>query len=318
MSRRKPEDKAPTETIGWQGYTLAIPQGWTIGAIGGDNAEGYLRIDGTDMARCEIKWFGERPHVDIASVVEKYLKDMQKKRKRRAPEITVKRDTRLLGRKRGGRLQLEAFHWESEAQQAHGAAWVCKQCGRTTIIQVLGSPDEKLEDLATRTILSLTDHPNEGWCTWATYGLMCEVPEEFKLSGQKLMAGLLEFNFALDTEKVTVMRWGMADVALADGDLLSWSQKELAKRVKGWDCGYEEIEYNGHPAIAVTGGPAQFGVQVRRFAAHCLRKTYGSNIMSLIWHCEPEKKIYCVECILDDANLELPAEICRRIPCHQE
>jgi len=315
---RKPDDSMEdTTVVGWQGYTLTVPARWTMGAIGGDNTEGYLRLDGADMPRCELKWFNERGPVTIQTVIDKYLNDLQKKRKRRDPDVTVKRDTRLLGRRKGGRLQIESFRWDSEEQQAHGAAWVCKTCGRTTIIQVLGTPDEDIDELATEVILAVVDHPNEGWTTWATYGLHCEVPDEYKLSGQKLMAGLIELNFTLESEKIAVMRWGMSDVALADESLVTWAQKELSKRQKGWNCTYEEIEFNGHPGIAVTGGSSQVGVNVRTFINHCLRKTYGSNVMSLVWHCEQEKKIYCVETIVDDANKDLPVEVCGRIPCHK-
>ena len=66
----------------------------------------------------------------------------------------------------------------------------------------------------------------------------------------------------------------------------------------------------------MTGESTNPGIRIRTFVTHCLRKPYGSNVMSLIWHCEPEKKIYCVETIVDDANKELPVEVCGRIPCH--
>jgi hypothetical protein len=48
-----------------------------------------------------------------------------------------------------------------------------------------------------------------------------------------------------------------------------------------------------------------------------LRKPYGSNARALVWHCQPEKKIYYVECIVDDERLDMPAEVCERIPCHE-
>lgn len=311
--REKPQD---TTVIGWQGYTVTVPEDWTIGAIGGDHLEGYLRIDGTDMPRCEIKWFGERGPVNISEVIEKYLNDLQKKRRRRSPEVEVKRDTRLLGRRRGGRSQLECFSWESDGR-AHGAGWQCAKCGRTTIVQVLGSADEDLDDLATDIMLSITDHPQDGWVTWSTYGLQCEIPEDFRLAGQKLMAGLIELDFAMESERISVMRWGMADVLLAHEGLTEWSKKELSNRLKQWSSTYEETEYRGHPAVAVVGEPSPLPLRVRTFVSHCLRRPYGSNARALLWHCEQEKKIYYAECIVDDSRLELPDEVCDRIPCHE-
>jgi hypothetical protein len=302
--------------IGWQGYTLTVPDDWTIAGIGGDHQEGYLRLDGPDMPRCELKWFADKASADISSAVETYLKDLTRKRRRRDPKVTVHRDTRLLGKRRGSRSQLECFGWESD-RQALGAAWRCTTCGRTTIAQVLGPLDEPLEELAQEVLLSVTDHPREGWTTWSAYGLTCEVPEEFVLDGQRMMAGLIELNFALETERISILRWGMASVALANTNLLDWSKKELAKRLKTWDCRYEETEIHGHAAIAVAGDPAPLPARVKRFVFHCLRKPYGSNARVHVWHCEPEKKIHAIECIIDDSRLDLPEELSRRIPCHR-
>lgn len=314
MSRR-PDKQPATTLIGWQGYTLTVPEDWTIGAIGGDHLEGYLRIDGADMPRCEIKWFGERGPVNISEVIEKYLNDLQKKRRRGSPKVHVKRDTRLLGRRRGGRSQLECFAWESDTR-AEGAAWQCAKCGRTTIVQVLAPIDQDLHDLATDIMLSVTDHPQDGWVTWSTYGLRCEIPDDFRLVGQKLMAGLIELDFRMETEQISVMRWGMADVVLAHEDLADWSKKELSNRLKQWSSVYDQTEYRGHPAVAVVGDPSPLPLRVRTFVSHCLRKPYGSNARALLWHCELQKKIYYVECIVDDERLEMPDEVCGRIPCH--
>ncbi|MGQ9730257.1 MAG: hypothetical protein ACUVX8_03205 [Candidatus Zipacnadales bacterium] len=316
MDKRSSTTQASTTLIGWQGYTLRVPEDWTIGAIGGDHLEGYLRIDGPDMPRCELKWFDRKGPISLEEVVGNYLKELHKKRRRRHPEVKTKRDTRLLGRKRGGRLQLECFHWHDDKRQAHGAAWQCAHCDRITIMQVLGPVDHEFDDLARQLMLSVADHPSDGWATWATYGLHCEVPEEFRLSHQKLMAGLLELGFKRETEQISIMRWGMADVALGGRGLKEWAQTQIAGRVKAWDCNYEELEYNGHPAIAISGEPNHLTARTRRFVLHCLRRPYGSNLRSLVWHCQPDKKLYLVECIVDDSQLELPAEVCRRVVCH--
>ena len=93
MARRTTEKPARTTAIGWQGYTINVPEDWTIGAIGGDHMEGYLRIDGTDMPRCEVKWFNRQGPVNLDEVVGNYLKELQKKRRRRDPKVTTKRNT---------------------------------------------------------------------------------------------------------------------------------------------------------------------------------------------------------------------------------
>ena len=67
----------------------------------------------------------------------------------------------------------------------------------------------------------------------------------------------------------------------------------------------------------VVGEPSPLPLRVRTFVSHCLRKPYGSNARAVVWHCEEEKKVYYVECIVDDSRLDLLDEVCERIPCHE-
>ena len=70
--------QAKQHLVAWNGIALRAPEDWNIGAIGGDLKQGYLRIDDSEMARIEFKWAQAGSQaVDVSSIVDKYLRDMQ-------------------------------------------------------------------------------------------------------------------------------------------------------------------------------------------------------------------------------------------------
>jgi hypothetical protein len=305
---------------GWQGMTAEIPEDWQIGAISGDVKQGYVRYDDGNMPRLELKWATESGFVDIEKVIAKYLTDLQKGRKKGAADIEVEKDTKLLSRRKRKKGSLRCFRWTIAGEaEGYGAAWVCTDCGRTVIAQVTmpagGKADED-EELASGILLSINDHPLDGWTYWAAYGFGAWVPEQFKLSGQKLMAGLMEFDFEADTEKLKVARWGMAGMALRKKTLKEFIGSECSKTLRKNSVEAEEGEIKGHPGLILSGeGPG--GVhKVRSFWAHCCGKHYADRFVGRAWHCEPGNKIIYIESLVDRAHTALVDEICDRIECH--
>lgn len=306
--------KAPRHLIAWHGISLTVPEDWNIGAIGGDLKEGYLRLDGSDMPRVEIKWAKVGSgHVDIPGLVEKYLRDLQKGKKN---QTKVQRDVQLTGRRKARHKSgLECFGWQSETQ-GMGAAWYCPDCEKTVIVQVMGTLDEPLAKLAEPVIQDLEDHPLDDWLTWSTYGFTCQTPERFKLGGQKLMAGLIELDLACENERLHVARWGMANVALRNTTLKEWGQKELGKRLKKFLVDLDVNEYRGHERLTLSGRSNLPQEKVAAFAQHCLGKPYPDRVLAHLWHCKDENKLFYVEAVLDREQLGMVEELCDRLPCH--
>jgi len=311
------ERPTPTVWIGWQGIRVQVPADWTIGQISGEGDDGSMRVDAPDMPRLQIKWKKRGTgSVDVDRTVEDYLKTLTKGRKRNEPAVEVQLGGKYLSRRKKRKAQVRCFSWRGE-QQAIGAAWHCTDCDRTVVCQVLGDPDEDLEELAQDVLLSVEDHPDNGWVLWGTYGLECWTPQEFALADQKLMAGLLELRLDRDTERITIRRWGMSDVALRGTDLQTWVGEQLAKGLKTQEWRLESTEYRGHEALRLVGRPRFVWQRTQRFFHHVALKPFGSALAGLIWHCAPEKKIFCVECLLDDENLALADEVCERVVCHR-
>jgi len=115
--------------------------------LGGDVKEGYLRLDDGSMPRLEAKWHTATGYTSVRDVVTRYLDELKKKAEKQKRSIKVKRDTRLLSRRRKRKASLECFSWSGE-EQAHGVAWYCDRCSRVVIAQAIGEAGENLRPLA--------------------------------------------------------------------------------------------------------------------------------------------------------------------------
>ncbi len=318
MPRHAPPPQPELVAVGWQGVTLAIPADWNVGALSGDTRAGYVRFDDDTMPRLEVKWASEAGFVDVNAVVDKYLKDLQKGRKKDAPPVAVDPDARLLSKRKRRKPGLKSFHWHAEVE-GYGAAWACKDCGRTMIAQVMFPPggDAEIEqELAASILLDIEDHPAGDWVLWSAYGFSCWAPTSFAHAGQRLMAGLIEFEFTNDTEHIKVARWGMANVALKKKTLQEWVGNEMAKTLRKYGAVPEPHEIKGHEGLAITGDTITVIQQFQRFYQHCVGKLYADQLIARAWHCPETNKLVYVETFVDRQNRGLADELVARIECH--
>jgi hypothetical protein len=304
---------------GWQGLTVEIPDGWEIAAITNEPQGGYIRWDDGNMPRLEIKWSQQSGYVDLNRVIDKYLADIEKQQKKSGAELRIEREVSLISKRKRKRAGVKCFRWTG-GTVAHGAAWVCKDCGRTILAQVHTPLDERPEsaqELAAAVLHSITDHPADGWSLWSAYGLACWTPEDFSISSQKLMAGLIEFELERKTERIKVARWGMAKLALKGRPLQEWLGSELAKQFRKHAVEEpEEIEIKGHEGLSITGGNLVGAQKLQRFWEHCRGRLYADRFAARAWHCPDSNKLLYVEIFVDRDNAGLVDEIVARMECH--
>ncbi len=303
--------------IGWAGITVRVPQDWALASISADEKEGYMRVDDHDMARLEIKWVTSPGFVDLEKTVNKYLQTVKKAHKTDEHQFSVDRDIRVVSKRQMKKDSLATFAWRAQ-QQAYGAVWVCKQCDQTVIAQVLGRPEEKdLLRTAQQVISNIGDHPIDGWTTWAAYGFVCQVPEDFGLTKQQMYSALLKFSFTRDTETIEVDRWGMANTLLRDQTLDQWLQQELGKELSHYKPQSEETQFRGHEAVAFVGTRMPPLQSIKQFALHVIGRQAAQKLLGHAWHCEATNKIFVVHALLDATNYELADQLRDRIECHQ-
>lgn len=301
--------------IAWQGISMRVPANWHIGAISGDEEEGYLRVQDDDMVRLEAKWEQAKNFVDIETVVDKYLSELKRRSKHVRPEVKTRHGARIAGPDELGRKSVVRFAWSGD-RQGQGVAWLCGECNRVVIVQVIAPLDEDIRTLSRRVLSSFRDHADGDWRTWATYGFVAEAPKDFKLADQKLMTGLIEFSFERDTEKLKVSRYALADVLLKNRSLFDWSREEFGRRLRNFACETDTRTLHGHEAVLVYGSKFKLGPRMQRFVWHCLRRKYGDRMECIIWHCDESNKIFAVESTVDVATSGLAQEVAQRIHCH--
>jgi hypothetical protein len=297
--------------VGWQGITARVPADWNIGAIGGDRKAGYLRMDGPEMPRLEVKW--SEASVDTERALDKYLKGLIKGSRRR-PQIKVERGVRLISRRARPDKRLSCFAWRGP-QQAYGVIWRCQVCKRTVIAQVLGRNGEDIEPLAREVLLTLEDHSKDDCDTWSVYDLVCRVPQDFVLENQKLMAGLVELSFLRGRQRLRVRRLGMAEIVLGEAPVVEWARIDVNKRKEVW-CDGEPIEFKGHQAARLAGERRRFLGFLRTPAERLLRRKNAVQFSALVWHCLPSKHLYAVEA-LHDGDDAVVNRVAESVACHE-
>jgi hypothetical protein len=299
-------------TFGWQGMTMRVPAEWTLGAIGGDYKAGYLRLDDAHAGRVEIKW-SER-QVDLDRALERYLAKLGK---RRQLDLQVDDRARVLSRRSKPDKRLRGFVWGAGDRQATGVIWRCSKCGRTVVAQVMSAAGDRGQALAHDVLASLEDHARDGRHTWALYGLRFEVPERFRLERQKLMAGYLELAFASGRCRLRVLRWGMAEVALAERDLQHWYEVEqVRRRDVVWECQPATVErHEDHDGLAVSGHRHRLLHRPRRAVERLARLRIACDFDGRAWHCPQSNRIYSVEAVHHQEPAML-LEVVASVACH--
>ena len=315
MARKnaKKIDTSRWQVFGWQGITVRVPESWNPSALSGSYDEGYFRLDGPDQPRLEVKWATSKSFVDIDRVVERYIKSVTKGREGKKVKVDPKPKLGLKMPKE--RSSYKYFHWRGESD-AWGVAWYCRGCGRTMVIQVLGPPSEDVRPLAEAVIGTLHDHPQDDWVVWALYELWCQVPRDFRLTGERLMTGLLELKFERGRTKLRVTRWGLADVALRGTTLEKWLRDKNRKEWRFFTVKTGPTEVHGHQAVAISGAPAAAPVRMFGTTVRLLGRKYPDNLRGAAWLCEPSNKIFHVEAVVDPSEEQMVAEVINSVRCH--
>ncbi len=307
--------------IGWQGFTVDVPEDWDLTGFSGTDESGYLRIDDGAEQGLEVKWATAPKKMktppDVTVRRESYFRALrQTARKKRidleTKEVDAPRPVLRPDRAAAG------FTWTGD-RKAIGAVWYCQTCRRTVIAQVLGARSGKggLSGIAAEVLGTLRCHNDDAeWRTWALYDLVTEVPAEYKLVSQQLMNVYLRLQFAKGTARLTVEQWSLASMARRDSYLDVWLQANSRGDVREARFMTDEGETHGHPALKLVGGPAlgRPMVTVAREALSLRRPA--TRFGAVAWECEPGNKIYALQLMRPARVRDVVSEVAERTRCH--
>ena len=315
--QQKEQPRIPQSWIpfAWHGIKVMVPPDWSPAALTGGQDEGYFRLDGPDQPRLEVKWAQSGKFVNVEDVVQRYYKSLTKGREGKG--VQTSETTKLSVKMPKDRSSVRYFSWRLE-DEAVGAAWYCKTCGRVMLVQVLGQHGTGTETLAEQVLTGLEDHAEGEYLTWALYEFSCLVPKEFKLTGQRLLTGLLELDFERGRDKLKVVRWGLANLALKDTDLEHWLRKESRKAWNNFRVTLDPAEIHGHEGLAIAGPSAAPLVHLGAIALRMVGRKYPDVLRGAAWLCPQGNKIYHVEALIDPADEEQVAVLVQSMVCHKE
>jgi hypothetical protein len=317
MAKQQSQPKIPSTwtRFAWQGMKVMAPPDWTPSALTGSYEEGYFRLDGPDQPRLEVKWAQSGKFVNVEDVVQRYYKSLT--RGRAGKGVQTSEDTRLSVKMPKERSSVRYFSWRLD-QEAVGAAWYCKTCGRVMLVQVLGEPGGDVETLAEQVLAGFEDHPEADWITWSLYEFICAAPKDFRLTGQRLLTGLLELDFERGRDRMKVIRWGLANIALKGTNLEAWLRNASRKPWRPYHVRLEATEIHGHEGLAIAGPAAAPLVHLSAIGMRMLGKKYPDVLRGAAWLCPQGNKIYHVEAVIDPADEEMVARLIESMRCHQE
>jgi len=255
--------------FGWQGLRVEIPADWELVGLSKehDPDQGYLRLDDALHPRLEIKW---RAHAqrqfDIRKSLDEYLASARKSYRGKSGEMDVARDVALIPQTEKNAAffanrEVSFFSWRGQLN-AYGAIWLCHQCRRVVMSQVIGTRTETtFKALSVRVLQSLRCHGEEKTNLWTAYGLSVEVPRAFRLDKLQLLNGYILFSFDDGSRRLAVERYGLADQLLRGNSLESWFRRAYGKSLRGLAFVIEATDH----ALTVEGRTARLLDTLDRF-----------------------------------------------------
>ena len=308
--------------IAWQGFTFDAPEGCDLTGFSGDFETGYLRADDSEEISVEIRWATEskrsKTEPDPAGRRDTYFESLKKTAKKQKLELQTK-ETDAPKRLMRADRNVSGFTWTGD-KKAIGAAWYCRTCRRMALAQILGPRSGKggFGTMAEAVLSSIACHSADpDWQTWAIYDLCTQIPSEYQLLSQQLMNVYLRLTFGKGAARISVEQWSLANVARRQAYLDLWLAANAKGEMRGARYIVDETEAHGHPAIALTGGPA-FGPPMMEVAKQASRlQMPATRFSAQAWECEPSNKLYLIEGMRPRRAKDWIAEIAARTICHQ-
>jgi len=309
--------------IGWQGISVWVPAEWTLGGVGGDRRQGYLRVDCEGMPRLQVKW--ARRHIELERKRDEYVRKLAARPQagargalsralrvallgfrgrgpgagKRPSGIEVTTDERVVSRRAKPGKEMVSYGWRGP-QCGVGLLWNCGVCGRAVIAQVGWPVEEEGREVAQQVLESLEDHGTGGWEAWGVDGLAFLAPQEYELEGWRRMTRYLEMRLARGGEKLKVARWGMVPLVLGRRTVREWYEESNARRRDVWWASGEE-GIRGHEGVVARGEARAWSL--KRAAWGALRMATRSerfapaSFQARAWHCPESNRLYLVEAV---------------------
>ena len=299
-------DKSKHTWVGWQGVVARVPADWNLSAMSGSENSGYFRADNTSSLMLEVKWQKVGKQVDLRRKLDDYLKDLQRRARRKRSDFEHKIKTKD--------AEALIFSWRSD-RKAQGRLWHCAECGRVMIAQVSGSTSDDISGLASVVLPTIEDHSEDGWRTWAMYDFLAEVPPGYSLEKHQLMSGYIRLAFRKKSSRLILERWGLANVALKSQTLREWFNDRAGSDLRQYGCSIEEVDFDGEKGIQISGRRTGIGPMLKSAGELLTLRKPAAYLDGYVWVCEESNKVFSIQSM--HARDENTADqVLERTECH--
>ena len=312
--------------FGWAGIVAELPEEWEISGLSGDQNEGYLRLEDEFMPRLELKWSvakSKRRNPDLHTVLDDYFKIIRKTYKKTKQDLQIKRNVNLIKNDAFfDSYDLVFFTWKGEIQ-ANGLIFFCPATRRITLIQVMGKPKQNVRAITEEIFTSVQIEPDDQKLLWTAYNLHVEVPKDYRLDKHQLLSGYLLFSFVNPgsftdrKRRLSIERYGLADVLLKDQTLEDWFRTKYKKAIRGFGFQIESMDQDGVEHLILSGEETrvtdnipihsvQLANQIRK------RKCFVAHIR----HCYESNRIYVIQVVSKTDAVETAKLVADSIAMH--
>ena len=287
--------------FGWQGISFLKPEDWEIGKIEGNENKGYVRLDDQYLSRVEIRWQRQAREVSLEKTMDRHLRDLERKAKRR------KIDFKVLDKKNYGTKTFQGryFIWEGDFK-AINIMVQCKKCLRIVLVRVLGKRGEDIKERAEKIFNSLRDHMMGSKMFWSVFGFSFTTPPELRLNQHSFLSGHLKFDFSRDRDSFLFERLSTANIILKEKTLSQWARDFCQSKFKSVDIGVSYPREESLEEGVYTIGREHGKIRL-------LKKRF---FKSLFWHCQISNHIFgVIELVKKSQDLYLDNLACG-VKCH--
>jgi hypothetical protein len=165
---------------------------------------------------------------------------------------------------------------------------------------------------------SVQDHPVGQATLWSAYQLNAEVPRRYRLDKHKLLSGYLLFSFVDGSRKVSIERYGVADVTLKEQNLEEWFRGRYAKAIRGYGFSIESSNGNADEQLTLIGEETRITDRIPLAPALALDKIMRRKTFAVhLWHCHHSNRIYVVQATAKQDAAKTTEEIAASIQYHE-
>jgi hypothetical protein len=181
----------------------------------------------------------------------------------------------------------------------------------------MGHLKENIKETTSRILRSVRDHPIGQATLWSAYQLNAEVPRRYRLDKHKLLSGYLLFSFVDGSRKVSIERYGVADVTLKEQDLEEWFRGRYAKAIRGYGFSIESSNGDADERLTLIGEETRIIDRVPLAPALVIDKVMRRKTFAVyLWRCHHSNRIYVVQAIAKQDAARTAEEIAASIRCH--